>query len=105
MLDVGVILDNGLWSHFPDRKLSVRLSEIYKTSLALNDIPLNETVSDRCVSQMLHKCLISNQCLAVMTAVGYQDYPLSHQVFFWEMVKMVKKLNIIIKVGQTFLQR
>lgn len=88
--DIGGILDRGLWSHSANRNLSIRLSDKYQFVLALKDIPLNESTSDSCVSQMLHKCQISDRCLAMMTALGYQDYPLSHQVFFWEISTRVR---------------
>ena len=88
---MGVILESGLWSHIPNRNLSVNASEKFDYILDLKDIPLNETTSDYCVSQMLAKCIISDECLSMMTEFGYQDYPLSHQVFYWQMNKMVMK--------------
>lgn len=90
---MGGILKSGLWSHFPDEKLIINSSKAYKLTLDLDKIPLNENVSDACVSQMLDKCLITDFCWRIMTSFGYQDYPLSHQVFYWEMTKRVSYVN------------
>lgn len=82
-----------MWSHMPNNQLFIDNFKEYNETMALSEIPMNENISDLCVSELLRGCNISWKCWKIMTAFGYQDYQLSHQVFYLEIGKMVRKLN------------
>jgi hypothetical protein len=87
-----------MWAHSPNSSLFVDKIYEYERTLTLDEIPMNESISDQCVSELLRDCNISWNCWKIMTDIEYKDYQLSHQIFYLEIGKMVRiHMNLLLE--------
>ncbi|XP_054157552.1 UPF0764 protein C16orf89 homolog [Oppia nitens] len=81
-LNIGVILEKGMFGQIPDYSRRVNRSTEYTHLLAQQLTPLNGNTSDNCISQLTVGCHLTDECWKIMTGLGYQKYQLSHEVLY-----------------------
>ncbi|KAI0235873.1 hypothetical protein LSAT2_013589 [Lamellibrachia satsuma] len=86
---IGAIIDPGFWTM--DHKSRDVMKGLVRKPTLNDKATMHESDSDDCLTELLgtsgntkQTCRISRHCWDLMTAPGYSDYPLSHEVFYLE---------------------